>query len=127
MRDGKYGNYAVEDFFKHAACQSENMKFGVSSPLIHYTAESPCTKGGFPATIKKFFIKKNDPNTWNKIINSKNSMDQTYLDYIEYLTRQDYYSDDEIKSCRNQIIAFACKEGAVYSYYKDKKCPTSIY
>lgn len=117
--------YPVDDYFQEKACKPQRSG-DRKSPIIHLTAEAPCSRVEYPEIIHKYYtVKRNSSDIWLKIVNSKNSKEETFLDYIEYLDNKNMYNTVETKKCMNQLIAFACKNGAIYST-SNKTCPTGI-
>jgi len=118
----KNSSFTPEEFFQVAACHPRKVNGGVKSPILHLTAEAPCTRIEYPKIIYNFY-KKENPTLWEKIVNSKNTNGETYLDFIETLDDQEEFNTDSTKECAKKLIEFACKTGGKYSKY-DKKCPT---
>jgi hypothetical protein len=126
IRDLKETPYPVEDYLQKAECKPEQVG-GIKSPVIHLTAEAPCGRIEFPEIIHKYYtVKRKEPALWLKVINSKNTDGETYLDYIEKVRDHNLYNTTEAKECVNQLIRFACKTGAVYSKVKNISCPTGL-
>lgn len=122
IRDLKDTPYPVDEYFQNAGCEPQKVG-STKSPMLHLTAEAPCTRVQFPQIIHKYYtVKRNEPDLWLRVINSKNTSGETYLDYIEALSRQHEFSTEDSKECVNQLIKFACDNGAVYSKYK-MNCP----
>jgi hypothetical protein len=123
IRDLKETGYPVDDYFLTAEC-NPNSVGGVKSPMLHLTAEDPCSRVEYPQIIYKYYtVKRKEPKIWLEVINVKNTHDETYLDFIETLIQQNEYRSAESKECVNQLISFACKTGGVYSKYPAKTCP----
>lgn len=116
--------YPVEAFFQKAECYPEKVG-GIKSPILHLTAEAPCSRVDYPRIIHFYFKEK--PEIWEKVVNAKNSLGETYLDYIESLIREGEFTTDKSKACVSKLIAFACSTTppAIYSKFKnDKTCPS---
>ncbi|MBC7429933.1 MAG: hypothetical protein H7336_15065 [Bacteriovorax sp.] len=126
IRDLKETPYSVDDYFQKAGCKPEKAG-GVKSPILHLTAEAPCSRVEYPQIIYKYYtVKRKDPKLWIEAVNAKNTLGETYLDYIESLNKQNDFNTVATKECASQLIAFACKTGATYSKVKNKTCPTDI-
>ncbi len=117
--------YSIDDYFQVKEC--EVRKAGErKSPMIHLTAEAPCSRVEYPEIIHKYYtVKRNASDLWLKIINNTNSQGETFLDYIDFLDHKNIYNTTDTKKCANQMIAFACKHGAVY-LKSNKTCPSGI-
>ena len=124
FQEMKDTHYPVEDYFQKTECKPQKVG-GIKSPILHLTAEAPCSRVEYPQIIHEYYEEK--PEIWEKIVNAKNSLDETYLDYIESLIRQGEFTTDKSKACVSKLIAFACSTTpqAVYSKFKkDKTCPS---
>jgi hypothetical protein len=116
-------NYSVVDFFIVARCRVEKAG-GVLAPMLHLTVEAPCSRVGFPEVIYRYYtVIRKSPSTWLSIVNAKNTDGETYLDYVERLNLAGEFSTPSSQACRDDLIAFACKTGGVYSTAKNKTCP----
>jgi hypothetical protein len=123
IRDLKETGYPVDDFFTKAGCRLQKLG-GTKSPMLHLAAEAPCSRVEYPQIIYKYYaIKRKDPKLWLEVVNAKNTKGETYLDYIENLNKQNQFLTTDARECADQLIAFACKTGAVYSKVS-KSCPT---
>lgn len=116
--------YPIKDYFQEAACYPEKVG-GITSPILHLTAEAPCSRVDYPRIIHDIY--KGNPEIWERAVNAKNSLGETYLDYIESLIRQGEFTTNKSKECVNKLINFACstKPPGIYSMFKkDKSCPS---
>ncbi|MDD4974092.1 MAG: hypothetical protein PHY93_07055 [Bacteriovorax sp.] len=115
--------YSVEDFFKAPACQPGGYSDAVKSPILHVIADDPSKRVKFLDIIWLYYSKKrNDPAKFAEVVNAKNTKGETLLDYFESQKRNDSYNTG-LQADADKIIAIACSHGAVFSVYKDKKCP----
>lgn len=124
IRDLKETPYPVDEYFQKPGCEPQKVG-NIKSPILHLTAEAPCSRTQFPEIIHKYYtVKRKEPDMWLRVVNSKNTSGETYLDYIESLRKQNEFSTEDSKECVKQLIKFACETGAVYSKFK-MNCPTS--
>ncbi len=125
IRDLKDTPYPTDDYFLIAGCKPQ-MVGGVKVPMLHLTAEDPCSRVEYPQIIHKYFtVKRKEPKLWLEVVNAKNTKGETFLDYIEHLKRERILNSDESLECADQLIEFACKTGGVYAKF-DKTCPTGL-
>jgi hypothetical protein len=95
----------------------------VKAPLLHTLGydTSKCEK--FLNILWLYYTKKrNEPNKFVEAINSKNTLGETLLDYLESQRINGRYNDG-LQTSANKIIDFACAHGGIYSTYTNKKCP----
>jgi hypothetical protein len=115
--------YLVDEFFKTPACQPEGYSNVVKSPIAHIIADDPSKRVGFLDSIWLYYSKKRkDPAKFVEMVNAKNTEGETLLDYFETRKKEPIYAR-LAKEDIDKIVAVACSHGAVYSVYKDKKCP----
>ena len=116
--------YPLNDILQKEGCQAEKYGENVKSPLLHLIADDPNGKERFPEFIYNYFKNKiKNEEAWRQAINAKNSKGETTLDYIEYQKRKNSYKRDSSKQSIENIIAFMCSKGAVYTKYPETKCP----
>lgn len=115
--------YSVEDFFRTPECQPGGYSDAVKSPILHVIADDPSKRVKFLDIIWNYYSKKrNDPAKFAEVVNAKNTEGETLLDYIETRKKNENYATI-MKADLEKIVAVACSHGAVYSAFKDKKCP----
>ena len=117
--------YSIDEFLQKPGCNQEGYNSDkVKSPMLHLTCEDPALREDFLQLFYKYYtVKRKDPSLWLAAINAKNTEGETALDYFEHQIRGNNYHVPESKNALANMIAFACSKGAVYSKYKDKKCP----
>lgn len=116
--------FPIDDYFQKDGCQAEKYGDSIKSPMLHLVADDPFGKEKFPEALYNYFMNKmKSEESWKKAINAKNTKGETTLDYIEYLKRKNSYKRDASKQSVENIIAFMCSKGAVYSKYPETKCP----
>ncbi|MBC7428879.1 MAG: hypothetical protein H7336_09730 [Bacteriovorax sp.] len=116
--------YSVEDFFKSPACQPGGYSDVVKSPILHVIADDPSKRVKFLDIIWLYYSKKrNDPSKFAEVVNAKNTKGETLLDYLETMKIRGEYPSEGSQASVVKIIEIACSHGAVFSVYKDKKCP----
>ena len=122
IRDLNDTPYPIDDFFQRAECDPEKSG-GTKSPILHLTAEAPCTRVDYPEIIYHYYsVKRKHPELWLKVVNAKNSKGETFLDYLESLNIQKDFNTVDTKACANQLITFSCQTGGIYSIHKEKNC-----
>lgn len=117
--------YASKDYWTTPACRAP-LKTDTAVPIIFNTASNAPKNENFPKVVHDYFVNdKKDPQTWLKVINTKTSDGLTFLDFMQYnLGRGHYDSVKASKDAALRIVAYICKNGGVYSKYKDSaKCP----
>ena len=125
IRDLTDTPYLVDDYFRIASCKPEKAG-GVKSPLLHLVAEAPCSRVEYPEIIHRYYsVKRQTPHIWLEVVNAKNSIGETFLDYMESLNTQNDFNTSATQNCANRLIAFACQTGGTYSKVKNRTCPAS--
>ena len=120
----KKTQYTVDKFWTEPGCVPKRIG-NTEVPLIHLTAEDARSRKLFLETLYKYYQERNENNQWIKIVNAKNTMGYTILDYIDYLNSSGTLRPDERKDI-NGLITFLCERGAVFSHASNKKCPMQI-
>ncbi len=116
--------YPTDDYFQKPMCQPGAYGSDVKAPMLQIMADRPVTRDGFTEVIYKYYtIKRKDESLWLKAVNAKNEKGETFLDYIETKMKSGVYSNSEVLNTAINMRNFICSKGAVYSVYKDKKCP----
>jgi hypothetical protein len=116
--------YPTDDYLQKPLCQSEFYGSDIKSPMLQIMIDKPVTREGFTEVIYKYYtIKRKDESQWLKAVNAKNDKGETFLDYIESRIKSGYFSTSETLTAVTNVRNFICSKGAVYSLYKDKKCP----
>lgn len=114
---------SFDEFWTSHSCKAY-LKTSMKVPVIYNTANNPVKNENFPKAIHDFLIEeRNDPALWLKMINTPTDQGFTFLDYLKYSYDQNY-TLKHTQEAANRIIAYVCKNGGVYSKYKDSaKCP----
>lgn len=122
--DGSPYKSSINEFWTTPSCHAP-LKNDTTVPIIFNTASNPVKNEFFPKTVHDYFVDdKKDSATWLKAINSKTSDGLTFLDFLQYNIERGYYSVESSKEAALRIVAYICKNGGVYSKYKDSaKCP----
>lgn len=92
--------------------------------MFHYTAESPDNSYNYPKQLYEFFLKENNPDGFVQVVNSKNTLGQTFLDYLKYRldTDRKTYISPEIEKKYISIFEYVCRRGGKFSYYRKTDC-----
>ncbi len=115
--------YGADEYFYHTKCQPKGYSTAVKSPMIHYIAEAPESRGEFLNMIWLYYSKKRkEPEIFTKILNTKNSKGETILDYIESLRSMGTNVHVDLQAPVAKLISFICSHGGVYATYKTKSC-----
>ena len=61
IRDLGATPYPVDDYFLNAGCDPQKAG-GVRSPILHLTAEAPCSRVEYPEVIHKYYTADSNPN-----------------------------------------------------------------
>ena len=124
ISDMEKSNLPIEDYFMHSDCQPRMYSTSVQSPMLHYIVEDPSNREEFLTIFWLYYSKKRkEPEIFDKIINVKNSLGETMLDYTVSIKERDLYSDEALNGPLDKIIATLCEHGGVYATRKDRKCP----
>jgi hypothetical protein len=115
--------YSMVEFWTAPVCRAPQ-KLDSKVPMIFNTAENVHQAENFPKAIREYLLEvKHDSATWLKIINSKSSDGLTFLDYMYYSINHNMYTIQETKDAAQRIVNYICKNGGLYSKYKDDvKC-----
>ncbi len=115
---------SVNEFWTTPACRAP-LKNDTPVPIAFNTASNPAKSEFFPKTIHDYFVdEKKDPQTWIKAINTKTSDGLTFLDFLQYNIQRGFYSVKSDKDAALRVVSYICKNGGIYSKYKDTaKCP----
>ena len=124
LREMEATPYPVDEYFTTSTCQPDGYSDVVKSPIIHTVADDPSKRVGFLDSIWLYYSKKRkEPGKFAAVVNAKNTEGETLLDYIESMRSRGKYTVDGTKASLEKIVSSACAHGAVYSVYKDKRCP----
>lgn len=113
----------VDDYFLHSLCKPREYSGSVRSPMIHYVAEAPFRKEEFLNSIWLYYLRKrHQPEIFHEILNTRNTIGESLLDYVESMHRKgSMYDNDGLVGPVRNIINFACAHGGIYLKYP-KKC-----
>lgn len=114
----------ITEFWTTSACHAPS-KNDVNVPIIYNTASNPVKNELFPKVVHDYFLNdKKDMQSWLRAINSTTSDGYTFLDFIQYNILRGNYSLKKTSDAAQRIVTYLCKNGGVYSKYKDSaKCP----
>lgn len=118
-------NYSVVDAFSEPACMPfKNNETHTLMPMFHYTAESPDNSVNFPKHLFEFFKKNQDPDGFVKVVNAKNKLGQTFLDYLKlrYDDEKSRGTIPEMEVKYLHIFKYVCERGGQFSFYKQARC-----
>lgn len=114
----------VEDYLMHSECQPKMYSTSVQSPMLHFIIEDPSNRQDFLNVFWLYYSKKRkEPEIFNEIINVKNTLGETMLDYAVTLKERDLLSDVALNGPLDKIVTMLCEHGGVYAVRKDRKCP----
>lgn len=121
--EGPYKD-SFNDFWVGHNCTA-SMLNTMKAPVIYNTANNPIKNVNFPQTIHEFLVEeRKDPEAWLKMINTPTSEGHTFLDYLKFNFDNKNYQLKKTQDAANRIIEYICKNGGVYSKYKETaKCP----
>jgi len=118
-------NFSVAEVFSTPACVPfKNNETQTLMPMFHYTAESPDNCVNYPRQLFEFFNKNQNPEGFTQVVNSKNKLGQTFLDYLKY-RYDDEKSRGTLPEMEKKYIAifnYVCSKGGVFTYYKNANC-----
>ena len=120
--------YSAEDIFSKTECPPDMLnKIKHKVPMIQLAAEKVFDRSTFPQEIYEYFQWQKSPESWLKIVNAKNTMGMTYLDYVKfnYEKIKTVIQGDERAKFQN-MYAFACSHGGEFSYYKEQTCSDGL-
>ena len=124
IRDMEKTPIMPEEFLAARLCQPSIYTDSIKSPMIHGVADDITKREEFLKNIWLYYSKKRkQPEIFDQIINSKNSLGETLLDYLETMRLRGLFDFDNEKAAYSKIFTLLCSRGAVYSIHKDKKCP----
>ncbi len=111
------------EFWTTPACRAPT-KNDANVPMLFNTATDVIRSEKFPKTVREYLREvRGDATSWPKIINAKSEDGFTFLDFMYYNINGGQYSMQESKDAAARIVDYLCKNGGVYSKYKDKaKC-----
>jgi hypothetical protein len=112
--------YPVDRYWTEASCRPSRIG-GTASPIIHLVAEEVGGRRQFIDLLYKYYQERKDNNAWLDVVNAKNTIGFTILDYIDWLDKSKGFMDEE-RDDMNDLIKFLCERGGKYSDAKHKKC-----
>ena len=114
----------IEDYLTHSQCQPAMYSTSIQSPMLHFIIEDPSNRQDFLTVFWLYYSKKRkEPEVFNEIINVKNTLGETMLDYAVTLEERDLLSDVALNGPLDKIVTMLCDHGGVYATRKDRKCP----
>ena len=123
----EYG-YSVEEVFSKVKCPPEMLnQIKHKVPVIQLAAEKVFDRSTFPQEIYEYFQWQKSPESWLKIVNTKNTLGMTFLDYVKFnYEKIKTVIDDDKKVKFQKMYAFACSHGGEFSYYKEQTCSDGL-
>lgn len=120
--NSSYAKY-LNEFWTTPACVAY-FKNDTPAPIIFNTASNTPKNENFPRAVHDYFVEeKHSPEIWLKTINTTTSDGYTFLDYLQYNFDRGNYKEKDSREAALRIISFLCKNGGVYSKYKQtSKC-----
>lgn len=109
---GKSSFSSLDAFWIDAYCTPSRIG-GTVSPIVHLIAEEVGGRKAFLEYLYDFYVRRNDPSLWLRVINAVNSRGMTVLDYIEYM-RDDKELRREEMADIDRLIQFICGRGGQY-------------
>jgi len=114
-------NQKIEGAFLEDGCIPRKIG-GAFSPIAHLAAELPVGRLDHLKAIKNYFTSQGKTDFFKSIINAKNTLGYSTLDYVQYMIENRNYSK-EYEVGINAFIKYLCDNGGEYSIYKsNKKC-----
>ncbi len=113
-------NGKVDSYFLEAGCSPEEIG-NARSPIAHLAIELPTVRTEHLEVLRKYFIEKKKDGLFTKMLNAKNTIGQTSLDYVQYMIENGKYVQSQKPELGN-FIKYLCSHGAKYSTYKNKSC-----
>ncbi len=118
-------NFSVAETLSTPICvPSKGNEKHTLMPMFHYAAESPDNCFNFPKHLYEFFLREKNPDGFTQVVNSKNKLGQTFLDYLKYRYDDQKSSviHPEIEKKYISIFEYVCRRGGKFSYYKKTDC-----
>ena len=110
----------AEDILLNPYCEPRYIG-ATLAPILHLMAENTTDRLAFLVEIRKYFLEKRQrPDIWRAMVNSKNTRGMTVLDYIEYNILQRKLIVPEAEGV-SAFVGFICAEGGTYAVLK-KRC-----
>ena len=109
-------NISPEAYLMAPLCQPDGYSDAVSSPMIHAVADDPNKREETLNNIWLYYSKKRkQPEIFTELLNAKNTMGETFLDYLASRVDRDHYNVVNQYFSIAYIVKFSCEHGAVYS------------
>jgi hypothetical protein len=123
MEESPYTS-SVNEFWTTPVCHAP-LKNDTNVPIIFNTASNPVKNEFFPKVVHDYFVNdKKNLQTWLNVINTKTSDGLTFLDFLQFNIDKGFYSVKSDKDAAIRVVSYICKNGGVYSKFKDTaKCP----
>ena len=113
----------IEDFFLSPECVPSYIA-STRSPYIHILAENATDRLPYLIEIRRYFLdERKRPDLWRAMVQSKNTIGMTVLDYVEYAIAQKRFIAAEAPGI-SFFIDFLCANGGGYAI-SNKRCPKS--
>lgn len=110
---------SLDGFWIDAYCTPGRIG-GTVSPIIHLVAEEVGGRRAFLEYLYDFYVRRNDPSLWPRVINAVNSRGMTVLDYIEYMRDDKELRSEELADI-DSLIQYICSRGGRYKVAR-KNC-----
>jgi len=124
IKEMEQSSLPIEDYLMHSQCQPEMYSTSIKSPMLHFIIEDPSNRQDFLTVFWLYYSKKRkEPEIFDEIINVKNTLGETMLDYAVTLKEKDLLSDVALNGPLDKIVTMLCDHGGVYAVRKDRKCP----
>lgn len=124
IKEMEQSELPIEDYLTHSQCQPAMYSTSIQSPMLHFIIEDPSNRQDFLTVFWLYYSKKRkEPEVFNEIINVKNTLGETMLDYAVTLEERDLLSDVALNGPLDKIVTMLCDHGGVYATRKDRKCP----
>ncbi len=110
----------IDNFWTEPGCVPRFIG-DVMSPLIHVAAENSTDRLQFVKFLKKYYRQKGDDKKFLEVLNAKNTLGWTVLDYIYFAYSTNRFVKIE-EAGVNRFTEYLCDHGVTYSKY-NKSCP----
>lgn len=114
-------NGGIDLYFLEAGCNPEEIGGQTRSPIAHLAAELPTVYTEHLEVLRAYFIAKKRGDLFTRMINAKNTIGYTALDYVQYMIENEKY----VNSQKPHLVGFVnylCSNGGTYAHYKGKSC-----
>jgi len=111
----------VDDFFFMVECSPKgyNQNIGIKAPMIHLIVDNVIKRHDYLETIFEMYDYNGEASKFKQILNLKSTENETFLDYLYYVRKQDRISiGDSTRKSYEKIFKYACDKGAELNKYK---------